>query len=295
MDFKPGDTVDILLRDSALIVAVECAGVSDRGLVRPDNEDHFLVARFGRFLKPMFTNLTGPDSEAATDGGYAMVVADGVGGSQSGEIASALAIRTFRKLVLDTCDWIISAGTSEAKRVMARMAERFPQMDAALIAKAEADPRLKGMATTLTLACSYGASLVLAHVGDSRAYLFRAGQLHQLTRDHTQAQALMDEGTILRLEDASAVFRRTLVRALGSSAGLCHADVDHLTLLDKDQVLLCTDGLTEMVDAAAIAVILRDAPDVAEACQRLVAAALKNGGRDNVTVTVARYSITPCK
>jgi protein phosphatase len=274
-------------------VEVDCCGLSHQGLVRPNNEDHFLVARFGRFLEPLVTNITDPALEDMLEEGYAMIVADGVGGNRGGEVASALAIRTLRALVLATCDWIIGTGVPEAERVMQRMAERFPRIDAALTAQGETNPRLRDMATTMTLACSVGPSLIVANVGDSRAYLLRSGQLHQLTRDHTQAQVLLNLGVIRHLEEATVKLRHKLIRVLGSAGTYSKPDVQHLTLADHDQVLLCTDGLTDMVDDAAIAAVLREAPGATEACQRLVANALHNGGRDNVTVALARYRMMP--
>jgi PPM family protein phosphatase len=274
-------------------VEVDCSGLSDKGLVRHNNEDHFVISRFGRYLKPLLTNITNPPPCEYQQDGYGMTVADGVGGHRGGEIASEMAIRTLRELVLDTSDWIISTGRPEAQRVMSRMADRYRKIDAALTARSETDPLLSNMATTMTLACSIGHSMVLTHIGDSRAYLYRSGKLHQLTRDHTLAQELLDRGEIQRLDDASELARHTLRRVLGSAGSYCGADVDRLSLADQDQVLLCTDGLTDMVANEAIAAALAEAANAAEACQKLVAAALKNGGKDNVTVALARYRFFP--
>ncbi|HYV35536.1 MAG TPA: protein phosphatase 2C domain-containing protein [Gemmataceae bacterium] len=294
MSSNPAETVDFELDADGSVprrVEVDCSGLSDKGLVRQNNEDHFLIGRFGRFLKPLQTNIANPPPDDFLQEGYGLVVADGVGGHRGGEIASELAIRTLRELALDTSDWIISAGKLEAQRVMARMADRYRKIDAALTDRAQADPLLSKMATTMTLACSVGPSMILAHVGDSRAYLFRAGKLHQLTRDHTLAQEMLDQGEIQRLEDASQSTRHALMRVLGSAASYCTADVDHLALADQDQILLCTDGLTDMVANDVIAALVSESPTAAQACQKLVAEALKNGGKDNVTVVVGRYRI----
>jgi protein phosphatase len=131
--------------------------------------------------------------------------------------------------------------------------------------------------------------MIVTHVGDSRGYLFRAGKLHQLTRDHTVAQALFDQGIIEKKEDAAVRLQHSLTRVLGGVGQQSEADVQRILLHDQDVLLLCTDGLTDMVDDAAITSVLNAAPPAAEAAQALVNLALKNGGKDNVTVIVARY------
>jgi protein phosphatase len=151
------------------------------------------------------------------------------------------------------------------------------------------DPGLRGMGTTMTLALSLGPSLLIGHVGDSRAYLFRPGVLLQLTRDHTVVQALVEAGRLTPAEAATHPFRHVLTRSLGSGPDRVEADFQRAWLADGDQLLLCTDGLTDMVDNAAIAAVLGGAATAEEACQALVALALKNGGKDNVTVALARY------
>src|SRR5262249_30888832 len=134
--------------------------------------------------------------------GYGMLVADGMGGHQAGEIASRLAISTFVNLVLHTPDWIMRLGKPEAEQVMERMAKRYQIVDATMREQAKTNPTLAGMGTTMTLACSVGPILVLAHIGDSRVYVCRADQCHQLTRDHTMLQGLIDRG-ILPPQEAS--------------------------------------------------------------------------------------------
>lgn len=271
-------------------VRVDCAGMSHKGLVRSNNEDHYLVARFGRFLEPLLTNMPGQASMMFEEEGHVLVVADGMGGAAAGELASNLAIRTLLNLVIQTSDWIISPGGPESERVMARMAERFRRIDDRLLEEAARNQNLKGMGTTMTLACNVSDTLVLTHIGDSRAYLFRAGTLHQLTHDHTVAQALVDQGFLRHVNEAAANLRHTLVKVLGGVGHQGDADVDRLTLLDQDVIVLCSDGLTDMVDDAAIAGILKTNAPADELCRGLVDRALGNGGKDNVTVLVARYA-----
>jgi protein phosphatase len=204
-----------------------------------------------------------------------------------------MAITTLVNLVLNTPDWIMRLGGPETQQVMERMAERFRRVDAALHEQAQFDPGLSGMGTTLTLAYSLGNDLVLAHVGNSRAYLLRDDELHQLTRDHTMAQALANLGIIRPEEAATHRLRHVLTNALGVGGGGFEPEVQRLSLTDADQVLLCSDGLMDMVDNATIGTVLRTTRSSGEACQTLVELALANGGKDNVTVVLARYRFPP--
>jgi serine/threonine protein phosphatase PrpC len=299
-----GDTVEIPMpvpppdagappTDSAL-VRVDLAARSHQGLVRPNNEDHFLVLRFGRTLERLLTNL--PDHQVpvrSEEVGYGMLVADGMGGAAAGELASQLAISTLVDLALRTPDWIFGTGEQLSERVERRMAERYRQVDAALREEAESDPRLAGMGTTMTLAYSLGARLFIGHIGDSRAYLFRDGALHQLTKDHTLVQSLVDAGALTAEQAAKHPYRHMLTRSLGGNARQLEGEFQHIELADNDQLLICTDGLTDMVATGEIASVLKSAVSANELCETLVALALKNGGKDNVTVVSARYQIPP--
>jgi protein phosphatase len=147
------------------------------------------------------------------------------------------------------------------------------------------------MGTTLTVACSLGPHLILYYVGDSRAYLFREGRLHRLTRDHTQAQVLADLGHISPDEVSRHRLRHVLTRVVGTTGGRVEVEVEYVCLADGDRVLLCTDGLSDMVPDGQIAEVLRSTERSEEACRALVDLALGAGGKDNVTVVLARYTI----
>src|SRR5262249_46018734 len=155
-----------------------------------------------------------------------------------------------------------------------------------LAQQGESNPALRGMGTTLTLTCTLGLDLVLCHIGDSRAYRFRQGVLQQLTRDMTAAQEMVEAGLLTRAAAAPNRLRHFLTQYLGAW-GKGIADVQHLVLEDGDQVLLCTDGLTEMVKDTVIADTLDAHASPQEACQSLVDLALQGGGKDNVTVVLA--------
>jgi protein phosphatase len=141
----------------------------------------------------------------------------------------------------------------------------------------------------LTVAVSLGANLLIGHIGDSRAYLFRGRRLHQLTSDHTLAQALIDAGIADPEDSGTRAMRHVLTAALGSTGARVDPQVQRLYLNTNDQVLLCTDGLTEMVNDEVIASVLSEAPTAQSACQNLVDLALGAAGLDNITVVLARY------
>jgi protein phosphatase len=287
-------TDDLSPHAASSAVQVDLAALSHRGKVRPNNEDHFLVVRFHRAMQTLLTNLPeGLLPLRAEEVGYGMVVADGMGGMAAGEVASRLAIRTLINLALATPDWVMIGGGLEIEQVMQRMAERYRRVDAALGEEAQANPSLSGMGTTMTLACSIGTDLILAHVGDSRAYLLHGGELHPLTRDHTLVQELVERGVVRPEQAAKHPFRHVLTRALGGGGGAIEAEVQRVSLSDTDQLLLCSDGLTDMVDATTIGDILRSSVSSSDACRTLVKLALQNGGEDNVTVVLARYRFGP--
>jgi protein phosphatase len=271
-------------------VEVDLAAASHQGHVRLQNQDHYAVFRFSRALETVFTNLPEDQLPKLSDEiGYLMVVADGVGGVAGGKEASQLAIGLLHGLLLDTPDWILSMGTKETERILERTAERYQKINAALRHHGDREPRLKGMGTTLTLAGSLGSNLIIGHIGDSRAYLYRAGELLQLTRDHNLVEALLGAGLIGPEEAAMHPFRNMLMQSLGAESTSVLGDFHGAALVGDDQLLLCTDGLTNMVDNDAIALILASASTAYDACARLIDKALANGGKDNVTVALARY------
>jgi protein phosphatase len=254
-------------------VMVDLAAVSDRGLVRQNNQDHYLVVRIGRWLETRLTNLL-PDQvpARAEEVGYGLVVADGMGGRAGGEVASQLAITTLVSLALHTPDWVLGIRPKDTRRRMQRMEERWRRVQEALRQRGDREPSLGQMGTTMSAAVSLGTRLVVGHVGDSRVYIFRQGQLHQLTHDH-------------RLHPQ----RHMLLRSFNAAGDTVQGDFEEASLADGDQLLLCTDGLTDLVGTEVISSVLSRAASADEACQVLLAAALKNGGKDNVTIALARY------
>ena len=275
-------------------INVDLFGMTDKGYGRNKNEDHFLIVRAGRALETVLTNLSEEETmigELFEETGYGMVVADGVGGAAAGEVASRQAIYTLLSLALHTPDWQFRWGRKEKNTVMWRMADRFRRVNAALLRDAAVHASRGGMCTTMTCAITHGNDLIIGHIGDSRAYLLHDGKLVRLTRDHTVGARLVEDGTHQPTDPLVLELRGLLLQALGSGEGECNPEVADYLISNEDQLLLCTDGLTDMVGDVAIELVLNRASSAKAACQDLVDLALENGGRDNVTVIVARYSI----
>ena len=219
---------------------------TDVGRVREGNEDSYMVQ------DPLFA------------------VADGMGGHQGGEVASSLALETLKQIT-DEPESELAGVVQEANRVVFR--------------KASQDPGLAGMGTTLTAVLGEGEALRLAHVGDSRAYLLRDGELKRITKDHTIVERLVEEGRITQREAEIHPQRSILTRALGVDEEI-QVDEDTIEVRPGDRLLLCSDGLTGMVSEEDILQILTDAEDPQTASERLVDAANEAGGQDNITAVV---------
>jgi serine/threonine protein phosphatase PrpC len=274
------------------LVELDLAGLSHPGRVRPNNEDQFFAARFDRTMKALATNLRPGDYPASSsETTYGMMVADGMGGHVAGEVASRTTVTVLLDLVIRTPDWIMRLDEAAEQEAMRRVRDHLQQIQTILIERAREEPYLAGMGTTLTLAWSVGNELMLAQVGDSRAYLMRRGQLCQLTKDQTVVQELIDAGTLTPQQAARHKLRHMLTGALSTEHKEVPVEFYWFGLADGDQLLLCSDGLTEMVPHARIAEVLRQEGSADAACRALVELALEAGGKDNVTVVVGRYRI----
>jgi protein phosphatase len=174
---------------------------------------------------------------------------------------------------------------------LSELRQSLERADRTIIERARTDPTLYGMGTTLTMAYSVATDLFLVHAGDSRAYLFRDGDLEQLTSDHTLVQALIDGGAISPEEARTHKRRNVVTNVVGGPHPGVHSEIRKLVVRDGDTLLFCTDGLTGPVDDSEIAEILNRRPDPQTACNRLVELALTRGAPDNVTVIVVRYHV----
>lgn len=282
---------------------VESFGLSDRGHRRSHNEDHFVVASLQRAVEVRQTNLDAPQVFDRLRGpqAYLFAVADGVGGVAGGRLASGRAVEVTVQYLGETvgCYHATAAGQEHAfqeplERAVRRAHESLRTTFAPPGGPGGAtDPNAvagntggQGPATTLTIALVVWPRCYLVHVGDSRAYLHRAGRLAPLTRDQTLGAYLIEQNAISAQQAERAGLHHVLASAVGA-ADMTPA-VHAVDLAPGDTLLLCTDGLTNEVPEGDVAAVLSREPTAEGACRTLVQRALDAGGRDNVTVVVAR-------
>ena len=279
-------------RPLSAIVQVTIAAFTRRGPAQTSNDDHYLVLRAGRSQETLATSLsTGELPAAFEEHGYAMLVADGLGRSGAGSVASRVALSAIAHMILDQGRWNLRVDPETADEIMDRAQQLYGRADLEVFARSMTTPLLSGIATSLTTAFSAGDSLFVAHVGHSRAYLFRHGILTRLTRDHTMESHLANSKGPVPVARRAQDARHMLTDAVGAGGGTPPVDVEQFRLTTGDVVMLCTNGLTDVVDEDQIADILAVPRQPSEVCQTLVDLAAQRNTQDNTTVVVAQYLI----
>ncbi len=271
-------------------LGVTSYGASDRGLVRENNEDQFAIATLARALWVERSSVRQPTIHYGNERGHLFIVADGVGGARAGDKASAIAVGVVESFLLNALQWVLSLDEPAEAMALKDLKAALQRADASVCAAAARDPRSKGMGTTLTLAYAIGADLFVAHVGDSRCYLQRGGGLHQITRDHTLVQDLMEQGVLKPGDKPDERIRHVITNVVGGGRPGVKAEVHRVPMQPGDIVLLCTDGLTGMVSDEQITSCLVGCSDPRAACNELITLAKQNGGEDNVTVVIAKFA-----
>ncbi len=254
---------------------ISIAAMTDVGKVRSHNEDAFVAVDLG---DPQWRVPSDSDAELElSEHGALLAVSDGMGGAKAGELASSLTIaalvREMRELPV-----------AEAPHLLQEAVE---QVNEQVAAAAQSRDR-EGMGATLTAAWVRGAEAFIAHVGDSRAYLVRAGLMHQITKDQSYLQMLLDSGAVSAAETAAFPYRSVILQAIGTSATV-RAALYRVALCKHDRLLLCSDGLSSYVDARDILAAARGSAGLSSLCAQLVALANGKGGEDNVTVVLAEF------
>jgi serine/threonine protein phosphatase PrpC len=274
-------------------IAADLFGITHPGRVRESNEDQFLVAELNKSLLVVQTSLDRDDHTRLFGGppGKLLLVADGIGGARGGKRASGLVTETVLRYVLDTMHWFFRVQQGEESDLVDDLRTALGECQKAVQAAAGANPEHGRMGTTLTLAYLLWPRAYVIHVGDSRAYLYRKGELRQITHDQTVAQRMVDEGLLKPDEAEGTRWSHVLYSCISARSEALNAEVHRVALQAGDTLLLCTDGLAKPVADDAIAGHLAALPAAgAEAvANRLVAAANDAGGPDNVTVVVAHF------
>lgn len=259
-------------------------GLTHRGKVRHENQDHFLLCTIHPLAVIHATSLPNPERLPLRGQRLATVllVADGVGGTSAGGEASQLAAEAITRYVTSTLRCYHAVGAADEEFLDALRAATL-EADAAVRAEAAT----KSMATTLTLAIAVWPWLYVVQVGDSRCYYFWDGSLQQITRDQTMAQDLVDRGALPPERMAASPFSNVLSSAIGGPEPT--PEVSRLDISRRGCViLLCTDGLTKHVSDAEIAQHLGAMQSAEQVCRALLDLALERGGSDNITVLVGR-------
>lgn len=236
--------------------------MTDVGKVRAINEDHFSVGEnIGVFM-----------------------VADGLGGQNAGEIASKMAIEIITSHLNNKKDPFVGEYRDEFSQDTNRMLSGIRLANSAIYEAGRRNSEQQGMGSTISLARINGDVISLAHVGDSRIYRVREGHLERLTTDHSLVEEQLKRGLITEEEAVESRYKNVITRALGAEEEIM-IDADEEVVFDRDKILLCTDGLTDMVEEADIErIILRSEDDPQKACGELVDSANDKGGIDNITV-----------
>lgn len=257
------------------------------GLKRSQNQDHYIVLRRVRTQQLLLTNMPTEELVMPADEAFGMAVADGMGGAGQGALASRLAIREAWDLAGRTTSWLMKICDVNTHELTERIEAFVYMMQQAFVQEFETNPNFLNSGTTWTSAYLVSSFAILAQIGDSPSFLWRDGTFRRITTDHTIEQEFIAAGVS---PEIAGKYSHMLTRCLRYDALKDRPDVYHVRLRPGDQLLLCTDGLTDMVAENTIAECLDEAPNAQAGCDALIQRALDAGGKDNVTAVLARAS-----
>jgi len=267
---------------------VDLFGLTDRGQVRKENQDQFMIASLHKLLRVHQSSLPADDITPliSDNRGWLFLVADGVGGRPDGQAASGTAVRSIAHYVTHLTDLYRRLDSDKENVFLAELEQSVKKAHEILRAESEKEYGGRGGATTLTMVAVLWPRAYLVQVGDSRCYLLRDRRLELMSKDQTVAQALVDSGALTKTEARRSPLQGVLASALGGREA---SPMTRTTEIRWDNVmLLCTDGLTKHVTDEEIEAELCQIRSAEESCRRLVKLALERGGTDNVTVVIAR-------
>jgi protein phosphatase len=274
---------------------VDMFGLTDRGQVRRENQDQFLIATLHKVLRVHQSSLPADDITPliSDNRGFLFLVADGVGGRPDGQAASGTAVRSIAHYVTHLTDLYRRLDPEKEGAFLTELEESVRKTHDILRVESEKEYGGKGGATTLTMVAALWPRAYLVQVGDSRCYHLREGHLELMSKDQTVAQALVDLGALSQTEARRSPLSGVLSSALGGSEATPQTRT--VEILWGDVMLLCTDGLTKHVTDAEIEAELLQIRSSEESCRKLVQLALERGGTDNVTVVIARVKHRPAE
>ena len=267
---------------------VDLFGLTDRGRVRKENQDQFLIASLHKLLRVYQSSLPADDiTPLITESrGYLFLVADGVGGRPDGQAASGTAIRTIAHYVTHLTDLYRRVDSEREAAFLAELERSVLKSHEVLLEEGQREYSGKGGATTLTMVCVLWPRAYLVQVGDSRCYRLRDERLERMSQLQTIAEQLADAGALTRTEAQRSPFRNVLASALGGREATPMTRADEIRW--NDVMLLCTDGLTKHVSEEEIRDHLAKLQSAEQACRDLVRLTLERGAQDNVTVVIGR-------
>src|SRR3954449_4570588 len=274
-----------------MLTQMDCFGLTNPGLKRPTNQDHYLIADLNKSMRIHDTSLT-LDSETRVYGGSQgklLVVADGMGGEAEGERACTIAVDQLTTYVLNSLSWCFRLEEDSEHDFEDHLKEALDSCQKSIQAAVAAHPEMHSMGTTMTMVYIVWPRAFVVHVGDSRCYLLRNGELDQISVDHTVSQMMVETGKMSREEARHSPMGHALWNVLGGRSTDLAVDVYKLTLERDDVLLLCTDGLYNMVPQEALQELLNSNTSAESACRKLVDLANENGGKDNITVIVSHF------
>jgi protein phosphatase len=269
---------------------VDVCGLTHAGLVRSENQDHFLIATLHKSMRVIQTSMP---EEALGDlrspsRGYVFLVADGVGGTPGGRDASRTALRAIVDYVLSAMDLYQQLDEDIEPEFEAELRRSVELSHEAVLQAGDADEDRAGMATTLTMVCFRWPKAYIVHVGDSRGYRLRNDQLELLTKDQTMAQAMIDAGALSPEQAARSRLNHILYSAIGATRAEPYSVTTDAQW--DDRMLICTDGITKHISDAEIREALRGMTTAEATARELLQLALDRGGSDNTTLIVGRLN-----
>lgn len=289
---KPVHLVDDEMRNSKQLPSLTF-GLSDCGRVREVNQDQFLIAELVKSMLVSATTLELGERVFGRVQGEILLVADGMGGQAAGEKASHLAISHLVHRLLNSVHWFFHGDDGNEDDFVANLQNLMQDTNAKILRESAKNSNVRGMGTTLTMVHRIGRRMFVVHAGDSRCYLYRNGAVEQLTTDHTLARQMVEKGGMRPEHESMSRWSNVLWNVLGGNSNdEVVAEARRVDLEDGDRIVLCSDGLHRYVNEEMLAEVLSVTEDPESACRTLVDFANASGGKDNVTVVVAKPDLS---